>query len=178
MVADAGSMIGKRNCGQRELISTYKGIYLMSIQDYRLHKSNLKQFAQLIYDLTQTDKSYRVSFKEWRDKRSQSQNQTVHMWFGEMAAYLTANGWHSAVHNSQGKKVGEIPFSAEDCKDFFVGHFAGHNEDGTRLSTAKMDKGELNHLMNQIHEWCVNRNVPLTIPEDSEYMRIKQEMGE
>ena len=42
-------------------------------------------------------------------------------------------------------------------------------------STKKLDKGEMHFYLNQIEVWGVDRGFKLTIPDDSEYQKLKQE---
>ena len=121
-------------------------------------------------------KPLRIGIKQWQPKRSKKLNSTWRMWMGEAAEYLSANGWHVDIKNSQGQVVGHMPFTAQDCHEFFVGQLAGSDDNGDRLKTAEAKQGEMLFMMTRFHEWCMNHQVPITIPHESEYVEMNREM--
>lgn len=91
----------------------------------------------------------------------------------DTAKHLTKSGWGVDVKNSIGLVVGQLPFSADDCHEFFVNHYAGQDASGNRVKTSKMDKGPMLDMMNRHQQWCMRNNVKLRIPEDCEYMQLR-----
>ena len=145
----------------------------MSIKDFKLTPSNLDFFtSELSKLLTVKGKALRVNVVEWRDKRSLSQNALFHVWVGELSEFLIKRGRKDA--------------SKEFCKDLLKHTFLGYEEkemtdavtgDKTVISslkhTSKLDTGEMTWFMNLCYQWCLEIGLMLTIPEDSEYMKLK-----
>ena len=99
-------------------------------------------------------------------KRSMPQNALLWLWLGEIA---------SQVH----KRIGES-HEAETLHEFFKEKFlptktirVGKAEVNYK-STRKLDKGEMNHYMTQVHQWAVNAGFKLTVPINSQYREIME----
>jgi hypothetical protein len=99
-------------------------------------------------------------------KRSLSQNALLWMWLTEIA--------------QQTKQKGYGDYDSEDMHDYFKEKFCpcksltiGKTTIQVK-STKKLDKGEMTFYMNQIHQWSVNAGFRLSMPEDSEYMKLMQ----
>ena len=101
---------------------------------------------------------------KYTNPRSLSQNALLHVWFDTMATHFS-------------KKVDT---NAEQMKALMKYRFLGTEDvivgktviEGQLKSTSKLDKGEMMHFMNQIHEWAADHGVNLPIPEESEYMKL------
>jgi len=99
-------------------------------------------------------------------KRSLSQNALMWKWLTEIA--------------QQTKQKGYGDYDSEDMHIYFKDKFfvdkpltIGKTTIQVK-STKKLDKGEMTFYMNQIHQWAVNAGFRLSMPEDSEYMKLMQ----
>ena len=99
-------------------------------------------------------------------KRSLSQNALMWKWLTEIA--------------QQTKDKGYGDYDSEDMHIYFKDKFCvdkpltiGKTTIQVK-STKKMEKGEMTFYMNQIHQWAVNAGFRLSMPEDSEYMKLMQ----
>ena len=113
--------------------------------------------------------SYPVSIKHgpYRNPRTLSQNSLFHLWMDQAAKQFTARG-----------KKGCTP---ENLKALTKTHLLGHEDIqvGSKTitvlrSTKKLDKGEFQHFLEECEAWLVHQNVKLTIPADSEYMKLRE----
>ena len=144
-------------------------------------KLTLSSLGWLITELTKllqsTNKTYRVSVKEWRESRSLNQNALFHKWVGELSKYLIAGG--------------RADSSPKFCKELLKHTFLGYEQvervnakTGERVAisslkhTSDCDTGEMTHFMNKCYEWCVSIGLLLTIPEDSEYAKLMERQCE
>ena len=99
-------------------------------------------------------------------KRSLSQNALMWKWLTEIA--------------EQTKQKGYGDYDSEDMHEYFKDKFCIDKPltIGKTIiqvkSTKKLDKGEMTFYMSQIHQWAVNAGFSLSMPEDSEYMKLMQ----
>ena len=106
----------------------------------------------------------RVDFKEWRDKRSLSQNKLYWQWLNEI---------------SQTQKVNDEYFDSETWHEYFKKYWCPEKYldlpvGSTSIkSTTKLDKGEMHHYLNKIEQWCMDKNINITIPINCEYEQLK-----
>ena len=145
------------------------------MSDFCLHSTNIKQFIQMCTEYCQTGKRFRVSIKRWVDKRTLSMNSLWWLWMSDTSDYLSANGWATEIKNSHGTRVGTQRFSADDCHEFFVNHYCGQDQNGNRVKTSKMKKGDMLDMMERHQFWCMQHKVPLRIPDDCEYKKLQKE---
>lgn len=109
---------------------------------------------------------------EWSagSNRSLSQNALYWAWMGEMAVSFTkrtrdGDGW-----------------SKDDMHDLMRHKFLGYEDKvigNTELkpvlkSTSQLDRGEMQHLMEQIDAFAAEHGVLLPHPADSEYMKLME----
>lgn len=98
--------------------------------------------------------------------RSLSQNNLYWKWLTEIA--------------QQTKDKGYGYYDSEDMHEYYKDRFCPDKSltiGKTTIqvkSTKKLDKGEMTFYMNQIHQWAVNAGFRLSMPEDSEYMKLMQ----
>lgn len=119
--------------------------------------------------LSEWDFTHPVSIKYGRytNPRTLSQNRLFHMWMSEASKQLTARG-----------KKGCTP---ENLKLLTKTHLLGHEDIqvGSKTitvlrSTRRLDKGEMQFFMEQCEEWLLHQGIKLTIPADSEYMKLRE----
>jgi hypothetical protein len=119
--------------------------------------------------LSEWDFTHPVSIKhgKYTNPRTLSQNALFHQWMAEASKQFTARG-----------KKGCTP---ENLKLLTKTHLLGHVdiEVGSKTitvlrSTKKLDKAEFQHFMEEVEEWLIHQGIRLTIPGDSEFMRMRE----
>ncbi|PHM61220.1 YbcN family protein [Xenorhabdus ishibashii] len=141
--------------------------------DFCFHESNKSQAWEILKETLQTQQPHRIIIKPWKNTRSLSQNATAHMWFGEISRYLKSNG---------------AKFSPDEVKEMMKHTFLGYEvveridartqeveHVRTLRQTSKLDTGEMFRFMEQVEQWAVGIGCFVTVPENSEYMKLKQE---
>ena len=121
--------------------------------------SNLQKWAEgwdFSYPLSLTPKKY-------VHPRTLSQNALLHLWFDTMAAHFSKK-----VDTNAEQMKALMKYKFLGTEDVIVGNTV---IEGQLRHTSKLDKGEMMHFMNQIHEWAADHGVNLPIPAESEYMK-------
>ena len=103
---------------------------------------------------------------KYTNPRSLSQNALLHVWFGTMSEHFS-------------KKVDT---NAEQMKALMKYKFLGTEDvvvgktviEGQLRQTSRLTKGEMTQFMDQVHEWAADHGVNLPIPEESEYMKLRE----
>jgi hypothetical protein len=96
------------------------------------------------------------------ERRSLSQNGLFHDWCGQAATRFGQSDEKMKILLKH-KFLGY-----EDIK-------IGNTEIKPQLRhTSELDPGEMNHFMTQVEEWCSSNNCLLTIPADSQYMKLRE----
>jgi hypothetical protein len=109
---------------------------------------------------------------EWKagSNRSINQNDLYWMWLGEIV-------------DQTNRKIDAdgTPFIKEEmhewlCEEFlgYETRFVGKKEIKTLKGTSKLLKGEMYFYMQQVDHFAHSHGMKLTIPDDSEYMKLKQ----
>lgn len=110
--------------------------------------------------------------KPYTNPRSLSQNALFHMWCGEIAQQLA----------DRGVKVEDEAITSDDVKLMMKMKYLG-TEDIVRgklvikdqlRRTSNLDKGEMLFFMEQVEAWAIDRGCQLTIPQHSEYMKMRE----
>ncbi|WP_338805088.1 hypothetical protein WDV76_08640 [Xenorhabdus griffiniae] len=143
--------------------------------DFCLHKSNLNLLTNKLTELANTGKRWRIKTTEWRDLRTIPMNRTWRMWMNTTGDWLRARGVVIDIKNGVGEVVLSKPITDEETHEYFVGHWLGRDENGEREKTRDMDKGKMLYMMEKHEQWCIEKGIPIIIPNDSEYMKLKQE---
>ena len=143
----------------------------------RLHKSNFNAIGQQLQPLLESGECYRLTLKPWRDKRSLSQNSLAHMWFGEISEYLIKSGRADATPEWVKRNLKRTYLGCVEVTytDFVTGEQITTYEP---RHTADLDTGEMHFFLTQIEHWCAQFGLSLTIPADSEYMKLKDKQNE
>lgn len=120
--------------------------------------------------LSEWDFTHPVSIKhgKYTNPRTTSQNALFHLWCNEASKQFT--------------KRGKKNCTPENIKLLLKSHLLGHEDiqigsktlQNVLKSTKKLDKGEFQHFMEQCEEWLISQGVALTIPADSEYMKLRE----
>ncbi|QXF34298.1 hypothetical protein CE143_20125 [Photorhabdus luminescens] len=141
--------------------------------DFCFHESNKSQAWEILKETLQTKQPHRIIIKPWKDIRSIPQNSTFHMWCGEISRYLNKNN---------------AKLTPEDVKEALKHTFLGYEvieaiDLTTQLTerirtlrkTSKLDTGEMFYFMTQVEKWAFDIGCLVTIPNNSQYMKLKQE---
>lgn len=103
---------------------------------------------------------------KYTNPRTLSQNALLHVWFGTMAEHFSA----------------KVDTNAEQMKSLMKYKFLGTEDvvvgntviQGQLRQTSKLTKGEMTQFMDEIHEWAADHGINLPIPQDSEYMKLRE----
>jgi len=142
------------------------------MDDLKLNSQSLSSVISALAKIALSGDSYRVSVKKWRESRTISQNSLLHKWIGELSTYLISSGRKDA--------------SPEFCKDLLKHSLLGYEKkimtdcvtgEKTEISslrhTSNLDTGEMYHFMCLVDNWCVSIGLMLTVPESSEFKKLK-----
>lgn len=139
------------------------------MKDFKLTIGSL---SLLVGDLTKlvtdTNKSYRVSVVEWRERRSLSQNSLYWVWLDEINKQnpLKVDGAEMS-----GAELWHEVFKKYYCQ---VKTITNGSTSLEVKSTKLLDVGEMTFYLNKIESWCMDRGIRLSIPETSEYYKLMQ----
>ena len=119
---------------------------------------------------------------QWRagSSRSMNQNDLYWMWVGEIVDQANA-----LLVKSSELTDDIVPFSKEEmhewlCEEFlgYETHTVGSKQITTLKGTSKLLKGEMYFYMQQVDAFAHSKGFKLTIPEDSEYTKLKKRENE
>ncbi len=120
--------------------------------------------------MLQSKKSYRVNICEWREKRSLSQNALYWLWLTEIHKQnpLITNA------NLSGPELWHEVFKNYFCPSREILNNRGRIE---VKSTKALDTGEMHFYLNRIDQWCMDRNIMITIPDNCEYRELQEQQN-
>lgn len=142
----------------------------------KLHAGNFAAVGKLLQEQLATGNPLRLQVKEWREKRSLSQNSLLHLWLGEISEYLVKSGRTDATPEwvKRNLKKTYLGYEEVEYTDFVTGTKTTELE---LRHTSDLDTGDMHHFMCQVEGWCAQFGLVLTIPQSSEFqvLRDKQE---
>lgn len=95
------------------------------------------------------------------------------MWFGEISRYLISNGAkYSPEEVKEMLKHTFLGYEVVDRVDFSTQEVEHVR---TLRHTSGLDTGEMFYFMSKVEQWAASIGCFVTIPENSEYMKLKQE---
>uniref|UniRef100_A0A3B0M383 NinB protein n=1 Tax=Arsenophonus endosymbiont of Trialeurodes vaporariorum TaxID=235567 RepID=A0A3B0M383_9GAMM len=136
------------------------------------HESTKQSVWQTLKAVLATKQPHHLIIKPFKQTRSLSQNSLFHFWCGEISKYLCAN---NANYNPEQVK--------EMLKHTFLGYEVVERIDVTTREpervrtltrTSGLDTGEMHVFMQKVECWAIGIRCLVTIPESSEYMKLKQ----
>lgn len=147
------------------------------MDEYRISSGNKQLIFKKLSEAMQPDKSYRISLKLWKEKRSLNQNSLSHMWYGEISEYLIKSGRTDATPEWVKRNLKKTYLGCEQVEytDFVTGEKVSTWEP---RHTSSLDTGEMHFFLNQVERWCAQFGLALTIPADSEYQKLKDKQNE
>ncbi|MGL9721897.1 YbcN family protein [Symbiopectobacterium sp.] len=149
----------------------------LSKDGIRLHKSNFQAIGQQLQPLLESGECYRLIIKPWRDKRSLSQNSLSHMWYAEISAYLIKSGkpFASPEWVKDAMKHTYLGYADREMVDVVTG---AKTTVSSLRHTADLNTGDMHFYLTQVEGWASEIGCNLTIPNDSEYQKLKQVQNE
>lgn len=105
--------------------------------------------------------------KPYQNPRTLDQNALFHVWIREMVAHF---------------KPARPELTEEEMKNICKFRFLGTESvkagkimiENQLRQTSKLRKGEMYHFMEQVNQWALELGLNLTVPDDSEFMRIRR----
>jgi len=144
------------------------------VKEFKLTISSLGFLvAELTKLVTSGDKiAWRITVKQWKEKRSKSQNQLYWKWLDEIDQQnpLTVKG-----QKFKGAELWHEVFKKFYCPEKVI---SNGNVDLPIKSTTLLDVGEMTYYLCKIECWCLEKGIMLTIPESSDYYRFTQQQSE
>ncbi|MFS1583692.1 MAG: recombination protein NinB [Candidatus Arsenophonus phytopathogenicus] len=133
------------------------------------HESTKQSVWQTLKVVLATKQPHQLIIKPYRKTRSLSQNSLFHLWTGEISKCLCAN---NANYTSEQVK--------EMLKHTFLGYEVVERIDVTtqepeRVRTLRRTSKQMHVFMQKVECWAIGIGFFVTIPESSEYMKLKQE---
>ena len=124
---------------------------------------------------------------EWKagSNRSINQNDLYWMWIGEICDQANLKLPYTYVDQETGEQVTIECMIKEELHEWLCDEFLGHTtkrigrkQVSVLNGTSKLLKGEMYFYMQQVDAWAHMKGYKLTIPDDSEYMKLKQKENE
>ncbi|QDP50491.1 MAG: putative NinB protein [Prokaryotic dsDNA virus sp.] len=137
------------------------------IEKYKLVTSNKSALIEMLEAMLSQNEAVQVTAKPWKKERSLSQNALYWVWLTEIAEQVNVNDQY---HD---KEVWHHYFKRYWCPEKIIPMPVG--EDEIIKSTTKLDTGEMHHYLSKIEQWCMEKMIKLTIPENSEYARLTKQ---
>lgn len=134
-----------------------------------VHSSNVDIVYQRLKEelLKANGRKLSLEIKQWRDKRSIPQNQTMWMWNTEIANHI--------------KKKTSQDFDPEDIHELLKQLFCPVTEitigstTASVRSTKRLDKSQMHRYLEQVDAWAAEKGIMLTIPYGSQYQEMRDE---
>lgn len=145
-----------------------QGIYWI-VRDKAQVDKILANVANWVKDEWDFDVPLCLQPKKYVNPRSLSQNALLHVWFDTMAKHFSRKVDTNA---EQMKALMKLKFLGTE--DIIVGNTV---IEGQLKRTSKLDKGEMMRFMDDVYDWALDHGVRLSIPEDSEYMKLRKQHG-
>ena len=137
------------------------------MKDFKLSINSLGMLVnELTKLLTSTNKVYRLSVKEWKESRSLSQNALMWKWLAEINKQSPLVIENSPIN---GAELWHEVFKKYYCP---VKNITNKEKVLPIKSTKVLDVGEMTFYLARIENFCLDRGLTITIPEDSEYNKL------
>tara|TARA_R110002020_G_scaffold467655_2_gene691402 strand:- start:1402 stop:1833 length:432 start_codon:yes stop_codon:yes gene_type:complete len=137
------------------------------MKDFKLTISSLGYLVtELTKALKSSNKSYRVTVKEWRESRSLSQNSLYWKWLDEINKQSPLMVSGSKI---KGSELWHEVFKKYYCP---VKNITNGEKILPIKSTKMLDVGEMTFYLSRIECFCMDRAIILTIPESSDYYKL------
>lgn len=138
----------------------------------KLHTGNFDAIGNILREQLATGQSLRLQVKEWREKRSLSQNALSHMWYTEISEYLVARGKTFATPEwvKDAMKHTYLGYESKDRVDVVSGEVTTVQ---SLRHTSDLETGEMYIFLCKVEAWAMNIGCHLTIPQSCEYQQLR-----
>ncbi|MCS2167568.1 YbcN family protein [Scandinavium manionii] len=138
----------------------------------KLHRGNFSAISQILQEQLATGQPLRLQVKQWREKRSLSQNALSHMWYTEISEYLIKSGRTDATPEWVKRNLKKTYLGSEEVTytDFVTGEKTTTWEP---RHTADLDTGEMHIFLCKVEMWCAQFGLALTIPNGCEFQQLR-----
>ncbi|POW55597.1 hypothetical protein C3408_16955 [Candidatus Pantoea alvi] len=142
----------------------------------RLHKSNFSAIGQQILSMLDSGETYRLIIKPWRERRSLNQNALSHMWYSEISDWLIRRGkdFASPEWVKDAMKHTYLGYVEREMVDVVTGETTVIR---SLRHTSDLDTGDMHFYLTQVEGWALSLGCKLTVPADSEYMKLKEKQN-
>ncbi len=142
----------------------------------RLHRSNFNAIGQQILPMLDSGETYRLIIKPWREKRSLNQNALSHMWYSEISDWLIRRGkdFASPEWVKDAMKHTYLGYVEREMVDVVTGQTTAIL---SLRHTSDLDTGDMHFYLTQVEGWALSLGCKLTVPADSEYMKLKEKQN-
>ncbi|QKN82089.1 YbcN family protein [Scandinavium goeteborgense] len=139
----------------------------------KLHAGNFAAIGQMLQEQLAAGQPLRLQVKQWRDKRSLSQNALSHMWYTEISEYLIKSGRTDATPEWVKRNLKKTYLGSEEVTytDFVTGEKTTTWEP---RHTADLDTGEMHIFLCKVEMWCAQFGLALTIPNGCEFQQLRE----
>jgi hypothetical protein len=148
------------------------------MDDIKLSYSNIGFAVTAITKLVADNPNinYRLSIKQWREKRSLNQNSLQHVWYDEISKQAIKRGINKDKHVVKRDIKGTLlGWEQYEHTDIVTGEITVKYK---LKETSKLDVGEAQHYMDRIVAWAYLEGYTLTIPEDCDYQKLINQQDE
>jgi hypothetical protein len=142
-----------------------------------LHSSNYDVIAKKLKEIAESGNKYRVTVKEWREKRTLSQNAFQHVIYEEVSKYLIRKGrtnW-TPGYTKENLKNKFLGWEEKEFIDVVTGEVKSKE---VLRSTATLDLSEAHVYTSLILNWAESIGCKIKIPENSEYFELEKKQNE
>ncbi|ENS4790912.1 YbcN family protein [Klebsiella pneumoniae] len=138
----------------------------------KLHSGNFSAIGKILQEQLSDGKCLRLQVKEWREKRSLSQNALSHMWYTEISEYLIARGKTFATPEwvKDAMKHTYLGYESKDRVDVVSGEVTTVQ---SLRHTSELETGEMYIFLCKVEAWAMNIGCHLTIPQSCEYQQLR-----
>lgn len=142
----------------------------------RLHRLNFNAIGQQLQPLLESGDCYRLILKPWKDKRSLNQNSLSHMWYGEISDWLIRRGkdFASPEWVEDAMKHTYLGYVEREMVDVVTGQTTVLR---SLRHTSDLDTGDMHFYLTQVEGWALSIGCKLTVPANSEYLKLKEKQN-
>jgi len=111
----------------------------------------------------------RIEFKKQGNKRSVDQNSLMWKWLNTISDWALSKGWINQDKRRKPEEVWKVYFLSQVFGSETVS--MGKESFDVTPSTSELTVGEMQHLLEFIQSWAIDRGIALVIPKESEFYK-------
>lgn len=132
-------------------------------------EQRLKNIKTWIDDNWDFNDPLRIEFKKQGNKRSIDQNSLMWKWLNTISDWALSKGWINQDKRRKPEEVWKVYFLSQVFGSETVS--MGKESFDVTPSTSELTVGEMQHLLEFIQSWAIDRGIALVIPQESEFYR-------